>query len=160
DILHTYAIAGLFLLFFYKRNIKTMLIWAFSLLVVINAIFGLTLLVPGDILQDMQASSAGEYYGSIEEYVEVYESAGYVEWVSYRLGTEVAAMLTNLIPAMIPVLAMFLFGLAAGKAGIFRDVAKHLTLIRKVRLVSLLISIPLVVILALFKFNIYDMGIK
>lgn len=160
DILHTYAVAGVFLIFFYKRKIKTMIIWGFSLLFVINALFGLTLILPDFILQEMQADSNIQYNQSIDEYIDVYENAGYAEWVSYRLGTEISTIALNLFTAIIPVFAMFLFGLAAGKAGIFRDVVKHLPFLKKIRLVSFLLSIPFVVILALFLLDIVDLGIK
>jgi uncharacterized protein len=161
DILHTYAVAGLLLLFFYRRKIKTMVIWAFSLLFAINALFSLMLLIPASFLEAAESTSASSMlYGSMEEYLHVYEHAGYVEWVSYRLGTEVPAMLSNLIPAMFPVLAMFLFGLAAGKAGIFRDVDKHLSFIRKIRTLSFVISIPLVLILAMFMTKTWNLGVK
>ncbi|XXM72988.1 DUF418 domain-containing protein [Lysinibacillus sphaericus] len=161
DILHTYAVAGLLLIFFYKRKIKTMVIWAFSLLFVINALFALMLLIPSSFLEQTEsASAASMLYGSMEEYLHVYEHGNYIEWVSYRLGTEVPAMLANLIPAMFPVLAMFLFGLAAGKAGIFRDVEKHAGFIRKIRTLSFVISVPLVLILAMYMTKVWDVGVK
>jgi uncharacterized protein len=161
DILHTYAVAGLLLIFFYKRKIKTMVIWAFSLLFAINALFALMLLIPSSFLEQTEsASAASMLYGSMDEYLHVYEHGNYIEWVSYRLGTEVPAMLANLIPAMLPVLAMFLFGLAAGKAGIFRDINKHVGFIRKIRTLSLVISIPLVLILGMYMTNLWDLGVK
>jgi uncharacterized protein len=161
DILHTYAVAGLLLLFFYKRKIKTMVIWAFSLLFAINVLFSLMLLIPASFLEATESTSASSMlYGSMEEYLHVYEHAGYAEWVSYRLGTEVPAILANLIPALLPVLAMFLFGLAAGKAGIFRDVDKHLPFIKKISILSFVISIPLVVILGMYMTKAWDLGVK
>jgi uncharacterized protein len=161
DILHTYAVAGLLLIFFYRRKIKTMVIWAFSLLFAINALFALMLLIPSSFLEQTEsASAASMLYGSMEEYLHVYEHGSYTEWVSYRLGTEVPAMLANLIPAMFPVLAMFLFGLAAGKAGIFRDVEKHIGFIRKIRTLSFVISVPLVLILAMYMTKVWDLGVK
>jgi uncharacterized protein len=161
DILHTYAIAGLLLLFFYRRKIKTIVIWAFSLLFAINALFSLMLLIPASFLEETEsASAASMLYGSMEEYLHVYEHGSYIEWVSYRLGTEVPAMLANLIPAMFPVLAMFLFGLAAGKAGIFRDVEGHLPFIKKIRTLSFGISVPLVLVLAMYMTKVWDLGVK
>ncbi len=159
DILHTYALAGLFLLLFYKRKITTMLIWAGSLLLVYNAFNSLTLLMPNWLLEEIEVSTAAMESG-ISEYVGVYQNAGYLEWLLYRLGTELPMILLNIIPAMFPVLAMFLIGLAAGKAGIFQDVMKHLQFLKKVRLITLLISIPLVILLALFTLGIMDWGIK
>jgi uncharacterized protein len=160
DILHTYALTGLFLLFFYKRKIKTVIIWAFSLLVVINVLFSLTLLMPDGMLQEIAGTQAASFNDQFNGYVDAYINAGYGEWVSYRLGAEVFPILINSIPAMIPVLAMFLFGLAAGKAGVFKPDTPHLSLIRKIRTITFLISIPLVSILALYKLEILDAGIK
>ncbi|MUV38733.1 uncharacterized protein JNUCC1_02604 [Lentibacillus sp. JNUCC-1] len=160
DILHTYAIAGVFLLFFYKRKIMTMLIWAASLLFVYNAFLGLTLLVPSSFLESMEASESSLMASFLREYVAVYENAGYIEWVTYRLGAELPIILINLIPALIPVFAMFLIGLAAGKAGIFHNIAGHLPLIKKICLITGLISLPLVVLLGLFKMDILDWGVK
>ncbi|MCM3586558.1 DUF418 domain-containing protein [Mesobacillus maritimus] len=160
DILHTYAVAGVFLLFFYNRKLKTILIWAFSLLVVLNLLFALNLFIPREIITEMEESTAGGFAGSLEKYVEVYQQAGYLEWVSYRLGTEVGFVAVNLIPASIPVFAMFLCGLAAGKAGLFHHVSSHLAFIKRIRLITLLISIPLIAVLALLKMDILDFGVK
>lgn len=160
DILHTYAFAGLFLLFFYKRKVKTMLIWAFSLLVVLNLLLSLNLLIPNELLIEMEETNAQGFVEGLGEYVGVYTQAGYFEWVSYRLGTEVSFLAMNLIPASIPVLAMFLFGLAAGKAGLFHKVSNHLAFIKKIRLVTFLISVPLVIVLALLKVDLIDFGFK
>ncbi|MBY0095728.1 DUF418 domain-containing protein [Mesobacillus maritimus] len=160
DILHTYAVAGVFLLFFYKRKIKTMLIWAVSLLVVLNLLFLLNVLIPSEILLEMEAANAQGFARDLAEYMGIYTQAGYVEWVSYRLGTEVGFVAANLIPASIPVFAMFLFGLAAGKAGLFHHVSNHLAFFKKFRWITFLISLPLVVILALLKLDILDLGVK
>ncbi|MBS3680881.1 DUF418 domain-containing protein [Ornithinibacillus massiliensis] len=159
DILHTYALAGFFLLFFYKRKIKTMLIWAGSLLLVYNAFNSLTLLIPSTFLEEVQESSA-VVERAVSNYTEVYQNAGYLELVNFRLGTELPMILFNLILAMLPVLAMFLIGLAAGKAGVFQYVTKYLNLLKQIRLVTFLISIPLTAILALFTLGIVDWGIK
>ncbi|WP_456272375.1 DUF418 domain-containing protein [Bacillus sp. AK031] len=160
DILHTYALTGLFLLFFYKRKIKTMIIWAFSLLALINVLFSLTLLMPDSMLQELEGTQVAAFDDQFNGYVDTYINAGYGEWVSYRLGAEVLPILINSIPAMIPVLAMFLFGLAAGKAGVFKPDTQHLGLVRKIRNITFLISIPLVTLLALYKLEILDAGIK
>ncbi|WP_047986508.1 DUF418 domain-containing protein [Ornithinibacillus californiensis] len=159
DILHTYALAGFFLLLFYKRKIKTMLIWAGSLLLAYNAFSSLTLLIPSSFLEEMEVSTA-VMESTVSEYVTVYQNAGYVEWLSFRLIAELPWILFNIIPAMVPVLAMFLVGLAAGKAGIFQNVTEHLQLVKKVRLITLLISIPLVILLALFILGVMDWGVK
>ncbi|EDL62574.1 DUF418 domain-containing protein, partial [Bacillus sp. SG-1] len=160
DILHTYALTGLLLLFFYKRKIKTMIIWAFSLLLVINILFSISLLMPSGLLQNFQEMNEAAYNQQFGEYVAAYTTAGFGELVSYRLGAELVPLIFNIIPAMIPVLAMFLFGLAAGKAGIFKPDTEHLGFIHKIRNITFLISIPLVTLLALFKLEILGAGIK
>ncbi|RIW29199.1 DUF418 domain-containing protein [Bacillus salacetis] len=160
DILHTYALTGLLLLAFYKRKIKTMIIWAFSLLFAINVLFALSLLLPSGLLEELQGMNVSMYNDLIGGYVDAYTTASYGELISYRLDAEVVPLILNAIPAMIPVLAMFLFGLAAGKAGIFKPDTPHLGLIRKIRNITLLISIPLVTLLALYKLEILGAGIK
>ncbi|WP_226669990.1 DUF418 domain-containing protein [Metabacillus litoralis] len=160
DILHTYAITGFLLLLFYKRKIKTMIIWAISLLVVYNLMMSISLIVPDSILDEINKESMLVYEEKIDEYVEAYESAGYVEWVSYRIQTEVIPVLSNLIVNMIPILAMFLFGLAAGKAGVFKPNTSYQSLIRKVSLIMAFVSIPLLVLLALAKLEILGKGFK
>lgn len=160
DILHTYALTGILLIFFYKRKIKTILIWAFSLLFLFHALLSALLLVPEDALKEIERSTSELHSGKLASYIDVYEHAGYVEWVSYRIQTELVAVLQNVPFALIPVLALFLFGLAAGKAGIFQPNTKYIELIRKICFSSLIISIPLVSILALYKLEFFHAGIK
>ncbi|WP_096271263.1 DUF418 domain-containing protein [Paucisalibacillus globulus] len=159
DILHTYALAGLFLLLFYKRKIITMLIWAGSLLLVYNAFNLLTLLIPNSFLEQIEVPRT-VMESAVSEYASVYQNAGYLEWLSYRLGAELPMIFLNIIPAMLPVLAMFLIGLAAGKAGIFQNISKYLPFIKKVCFITLLISIPLLILLGLFTFGVLDWGVK
>lgn len=160
DILHTYAITGFLLLFFYKRKIKTMIIWAISLLVLFNLFLSLSLILPESILDEINEESMLIYEGKIDEYIETYESAGYAEWVSYRIQTEVIPVLSNLIGNMIPILAMFLFGLAAGKAGIFKPNSSYHRFIRKIQIIMGVVSIPLLVFLALAKLDMLATGFK
>lgn len=160
DILHTYAITGVFLLFFYKRKVKTIVIWAFCLLVIFNTILSLQLLAPKEMIQEIIETSHVAYNEEIDVYMNVYEKAGYLEWVTYRFQIEVIAVLNNLIFTILPVLAMFLFGLAAGKARIFNRLSEHVGFIRKIRNITFLISIPLVIILALYKLEVFDVGVN
>lgn len=159
DILHTYALAGLFLLLFYKRKIITMLIWAGSLLLVYNAFNLLTLLIPNSFLEQIEVPRT-VMESAVSEYASVYQNAGYLEWLSYRLGAELPMIFLNIIPAMLPVLAMFLIGLAAGKAGFFQNISKYLPFIKKICFITLLISIPLLIFLGLFTFGVLDWGVK
>ncbi|WP_273129325.1 DUF418 domain-containing protein [Bacillus weihaiensis] len=160
DILHTYAITGLLLLFFYKRKIKTILIWAFSLLFVYNALMSMPLLIPSDLYEAIQEEYQPYYEEHADEYVEMYKTASYTEWVSYRFNTEVVVILGNMIANIPPILALFLFGLAAGKAGIFKRTEEFISLLKRVQVWTMGIGAVLVTMLALFKTEILDMGVK
>ncbi|WP_338449666.1 DUF418 domain-containing protein [Niallia oryzisoli] len=159
DILHTYALTGFLLLLFYKRKPKTLLIWAFSLLLVFHAMVSAQFLVPASKLEAFTTESSQEDAGKLAEYVDMYENATYIEWVSYRLQTEMGMILANIPFTIITVLAMFLFGLYAGKIGVFKPDSPHLSMIKKIWLTTLVLSIPLVALLAIYKLNIIDVGV-
>jgi uncharacterized protein len=159
DILHTYAIAGFLLLLFYKRKPKTLLIWAFSLLFVFYSLASVPLFIPESTLEEIAATTNADTESKVEEYVDMYENGNYLEWVSYRFQTEVIPILLKTPLIMITILAMFLFGLYAGKIGIFKSNTPYQTMIKKIRLISFLLSIPLVSLLAIFKLDLIDLGI-
>lgn len=159
DILHTYAIAGLLLLMFYNRKTKTLLIWAFSLLLIFHALMSIHFLVPKEMLEAMEAEMQNSEQG-LSEYVNIYENASYFEWVTFRLGAEISPILSQLPFTMIPVLAMFLFGLYAGKIGVFQSNSPHWRTVKKTWLSTLILSIPFVAYLALLKLSIVDLGVK
>ncbi len=96
--------------------------------------------------------------GKLAEYVEMYENAPYLELVAYRLQTEIGMVLANIPFTIITVLAMFLFGLYAGKIGVFRAVSDHLRMLKKVWWITLLLGLPLVALLASFKTGAIDTG--
>ncbi|MDQ0245469.1 uncharacterized protein J2S09_003046 [Bacillus fengqiuensis] len=159
DILHTYAIAGILLLFFYRRKNKTLLIWAFSLLFLIHALMSVQLLLPSSMLEEMKATNVQSHSDKLPEYMDIYEHASYLEWVAYRWDTEIIRILSNLPITMIPVLAMFLFGLYAGRMGLFQADTPHLRLIKKTRLTAFLLSLPFLVLLAVLKLDVLNAGI-
>ncbi|MFC3885159.1 DUF418 domain-containing protein [Bacillus songklensis] len=159
DILHVYAITGLLLLFFYKRENKTLLAWAFSLLFVIHALMSIQFFIPASTLEEMKEASQQDHSGKLTEYMQVYGNANYAEWVSYRFDTEIIPILMNLPVTMTMVLAMFLFGLYAGRMGFFQPDTPHLHFIKKTQMITFLLSVPLVIFLALLKLHIVDPGI-
>ena len=159
DILHTYAIAGFLLLLFYKRKPKTLLIWAFSLLFVFHALLSVPFFMPQSTLEEMAATTNADKETKVEEYVDMYENGSYFEWVSYRFQTEVIPIFLKSPLVMFTILAMFLFGLYAGKIGIFKPNSPYQNMIKKIWLISLILSIPLVSLLAVFKLDLIDLGI-
>ncbi len=158
DILHTYAIAGFLLMLFYKLRNKTIIIWAFSLMVLYYSLIASQLLLPATSLE--QSARISQQIGTekVAEAINIYQNASYVEWLSYRMDNEVSIVLTN-APFVIPtVLAMFLFGLYAGRRGVFQQVSHHIKFIKNVWIVSLILSIPLMVMLLLTELNIFQWG--
>ncbi|WP_110113127.1 DUF418 domain-containing protein [Bacillus sp. CGMCC 1.16541] len=158
DILHLYAITGFLLLFFYKRKPKTILIWAFSILFLFHALISLTFLVPETMLEDMQADMQEGYDEKLNNYVAVYEQASYIDWVLYRIDIEIPSILANLPITLMPVLSLFLFGLYAGKIGLFERVEEQRNLLRKVQVFSFLIGVIFAILLGLVKTKGWNVG--
>lgn len=158
DILHTYALTGFLLLLFYKRKIKTILIWAFSLLFVFYSLICVPFFIPASILEEAAKASKGKE-SKIEEYVGMYEQSNYLEWVSYRFDTEVIPIISQTPLVMFTILAMFLFGLYAGKIGIFQPNSLHHPKVRKIWWSTLILSIPLVTMVAILKLELIDLGV-
>lgn len=159
DILHTYAIAGLILLLFYKRKTKAILIWAGSLLAVFHLILIAAFSMSNDTVKELAATYEQKKAQELPTYLDMYQHAEYLDWVAYRIDTEILILTLQLPLSIMPVLAMFLFGLCAGKLGVFYPNTPHLPLVNKVWHRSLLISIPLVVLLAALKLSWIDAGL-
>ncbi|MFT9846811.1 DUF418 domain-containing protein [Aneurinibacillus sp. REN35] len=152
DILHTYALVGFLLLLFYKRSNTALIGWGLGLLCSYYALLALQLVVEptSSYAAQQQVISAAK----LEEAVRMYQDASYTEWLAYRLQAEVTLILSNapfLIPAILP---LFLFGLYAGRRGIFQHPEQHRTFVTRVWIISLLISAPLVAAVALVHMDI------
>lgn len=156
DILHTYAVAGLFLLLFYKRKLKTILIWAAVLLILFHALLSIPFFIPEESFVQMKESVEQNKAQELGQYVNMYEQADYSDWLAYRFHKEVLPLLPEQPIAMMSVLAMFLFGLCAGRMGMFQGNTHHLPLIRKIWVAALVLSIPLVAFLAVLKLSFLD----
>jgi uncharacterized protein len=108
-----------------------------------------------EIMQQMEQKNEGQ----MEEYVEMYESGPYLEWVGYRIGVEILPRLSQEFFIIIEVLALFLFGLYAGKTGIFQSYNTHKKKIKGVWLTTFILSIPLAGMVAALKMNVIDHGV-
>jgi uncharacterized protein len=157
DILHTYALIGFLLLFFYKRSNKTIIGWAFGLLFAFYALLTAQLLFePASFIAQRQAIGTEK----LGEAIKMYQDVSYPDWITYRAKTEVTVILSNtpfLIPSILP---MFLFGLYAGRRGIFQHPAQHVIFIKRVWFISMLLSIPLTVLVALLHFEVLSFGAR
>ncbi|CEH31888.1 hypothetical protein AM501_07965 [Aneurinibacillus migulanus] len=157
DILHAYAIVGFALLLFYKRSNKVILGWAFGLLFVFYCIPIAQLLFesPSYITEKQTAGIT-----KLNEAVKIYQDATYVDWLAYRVKTEVAFVLESSPIMVFVVLPMFLFGLYAGQKGIFQQPAEHTTFVRRVWSFSLLLSVPLTMFVACLELGLLSFGIR
>ncbi|WP_280768096.1 DUF418 domain-containing protein [Salipaludibacillus daqingensis] len=156
DILIIYALTGVFLLFFYKRKPKTVLIWAF-LLILIPAIFigfmGLLIYLAGDMIPaDMESTASGMQM--LEQSVAAYSSGSIAEIFTQR-ATDYAFMFSNYLFMMPVVLGMFLFGVYVAKTKIYKNIETHLALIRKIWIWSLVIGLPFNI---LFVYSYFEQG--
>lgn len=141
DILVLYALLGaLLLLFFRRRAPRTLLIWAGIMLVVsatiVGGLIGLALLAqlsPDSAAQtsrEFAESEAGLRAGAAEAR-EVYATGSFGEITAQRL-RDLGLAYSLIIFLGFNAFAMFLLGLYAGRRGIFRDMAAHLPLFRKI----------------------------
>ncbi|GGE57647.1 DUF418 domain-containing protein [Priestia taiwanensis] len=134
DILHTYALLGVFLLFFYRCKAKTILIWAISLFIIAHTAV-LYLLTEG--IRKVTLTSPPNYFYEWATHVQTRAS----DFFSLKL-------LAQLL--MSPeILSLFLFGLYVGKKGFFYKIEEYRNSLRKWQIgsliVGLLLCIPIVI---------------
>lgn len=147
DILHSYALIGFFLLLFYRRKAKTVLIWGLSLILIFQFFVGASALLAYvgeqfDESLNFSEKIRTETLEDGEKKIEAYTTLSYPELLKWRMPNELVDILTN-EPFVIPdLLGMFLLGLYAGKINLFRRVSELKRRLRIVQLVTLLISIP------------------
>lgn len=158
DILHLYAVTGLFLLLFYNRKPKTILIWSISLFMLYYAFTALQLLLPTSILETFQQTNTQQGKQELLQYVQMYKESHYMDWVTYRLGVEIPVFLFNLPFGLINILPIFLLGLLAGKLNIFNVDSRNI--IKKTWITTFILGIPTTALLALFMLSIIDTGIR
>lgn len=157
DILVTYALFGFVLLLFRDLSPRTLLIWAIALLAGMALLLGAGIAFVELQRADPVASSAilnAEREQRASAQMEIvrdtalYQGGSYGELVEARTLPPVG-LIYNLVTQGIPVLAMFLLGLYAGKRGILADVPAHLPLLRRVRLWGLVLGLTLSTLLVL-----------
>jgi uncharacterized protein len=150
DILIVYALLAFVLVLFRYRQPKTLLWWAFILLFIpilmMSLLFGLVIL--GSLVQSEAelASQHQQYLTSLQEMIEqslsAYGTGSFADVFSQRV-TDLSFIYQSVFISLPTILAMFLFGVYAVKINVFREVRKHISLVKKVWLWSLLIGIPL-----------------
>jgi uncharacterized protein len=151
DILVVYSLLAFILVLFRNAQPKTLLIWAFILLILpvimVALLYGMMFLGSMVIDDTQLAAEHSEYLDHLNILISqsflAYGEGSLADIFSQR-ATDLGHMYQSAILFFPTVLAMFLFGVYAVKRNIFRTVAEHLPFIKKVWLWSMLIGVPLV----------------
>lgn len=137
DILHTYAVIGLFLLGFFRKKEETVLRMSLGLLlfsmipIALLAVIGVDM---GDNSESMPSSAAGFWQNALDT-------------IRHELGNELSAS-----PQLLPeLLGLFLLGLYCGKKQVFQQIDRYRRPVRILQAIGLLATVPSwVMILVLF----------
>lgn len=141
DILVLYAVLGTILLLFFRRRApRTLLIWAGIMLVastlIVGGLSGLALLAqltPESAAETNRvlAETQAELREAAAQAQEAYATGSFAEVTAQRL-RDLNQAYSLVIFLGFNAFAMFLLGLYAGRRGIFRDIAAHVPLFRKI----------------------------
>lgn len=157
DILVTYALFGCALLLFRNQSPRALLIWALALLASMTLLLGAGIavvelqradLVAGGTILAAEREQLATMQAEIARDTALYQGGSYADLVAARTFPPVG-LIYNLVTQGIPVLAMFLLGLYAGKRGILADVPAHFPLLRRVRFWALALGLTLSTLLVL-----------
>ncbi|TFE00179.1 DUF418 domain-containing protein [Jeotgalibacillus sp. R-1-5s-1] len=155
DILFMYGATGFVLLFFVRRKVKTLLIWATVLLVLTSALsFG-----------GQEFAVTPEEKARLSEYVadtnDIYQNGTYAEIMHHRTTEdpfviESGAFFFILLFAPFMILPMFLYGMAAAKINVFSKLHFHRNTFKK----AAIWLIPAGLLLKGFAYFATDLGIS
>lgn len=137
DILWTYAVAGIFLLLFYKLSPKTNLITG---IVILSAGTVFTLLIAGlgSMMGDIEAASSFRLWFDMQETI---LNGSYIDMIIMN-SSIMTLMLFQAFVTVPNVLAMFLIGLYAAQKGIFQNLDAHRSLINRTAVIGLSVGLP------------------
>lgn len=133
DILHTYALCGFLLLLFYKCQPKTILIWALSILGIIQI---LTLL--GGLVTMFFSAEALELVAT-----PVLPLQDWTSQVQERFTAFYSETLGSIRIVAPEILSLFLLGLYAGKKDIFRRAKELDSKLKKVQIITFIATLPI-----------------
>ncbi|UUZ91455.1 DUF418 domain-containing protein [Paenibacillus sp. P25] len=156
DVLHIYALIGCLLMLFYRRRDKTVFIWAISIFVIFFAMFALAFLQPEEALNAGGGMKIAEDTAAAA--IQVYQQGNYGEWLAFHIQNEV---LPNLMAEQISypsMLAMMLLGFYFGRIGVFENIGNYTGLFRKIRNISGILSLFVVIALACTRLGYVEFG--
>ena len=143
DILHTYALIGLILL--WKRDkteeslLRGILIWLL-IAAFLNGVLTAMIEVP-TLFHAMVTSERIPYAD------EIYSQGSYLELLRFRLVYEVQNIPVDLLFILPKILGLFYMGFYLGRIGLFENLNKHRDWIKKTFSISALVSLVLILIL-------------
>jgi uncharacterized protein len=155
DILVIYSILAFILILFRHSQPKTLLWWAFILLIIpiilMSLLFGLLFL--SSVIQDeaslitQQEAYLASLHEMIDQSLAAYGKGSFADIFSQRV-TDLRYIFESVFISAPVILAMFLFGVYSVKINIFREVNKRAAFIKKIWLGSMLIGLPLALVQA------------
>ncbi|AJY74839.1 DUF418 domain-containing protein [Paenibacillus beijingensis] len=159
DILRTYGLLGCLLLLFYRRKERTVLRWAISILIVFLLMFSLSFLQPAADLKESQSKNYTAAQQDSAAAIVAYQSGNYREWLAFHLNEDVLPALA-MEPITYPsTFGMMLLGFYGGRIRLFQRIAEFIPLLRKIRIISGLISLLVTALLAMARLKAIDFGV-
>lgn len=159
DILHFYAVIGVFLLLFRNKNEKTLLIWSAILIiipiVIVGGFIALAAAVDGQDIVGYDLAQHLEKQAQIS--LQVYSQGSFTEILQQRL-SDFSFVLGNMFVMSPQVMAMFLLGTYAARQRLIQDINVNGPLLRKVWLCSLIVGIPFIFLQFTGKYNLLGMS--
>lgn len=134
DILNMYALVGIWLLLFYNKRPKTILVWAIILLSIAIIFNGMIYLGPtvSEILEETLIHSELQQYNPL---IDIPHKIG------YRFNLFKDYSISGAISYTPEILSLFLFGLYAGKIKFFNRLEEFSFYLKKSQLISFILSL-------------------
>ena len=133
DILNMYALIGIWLLLFYNRKDKTILIWAVLLLCIATVFNGLIYL-GADITLFLDNSLI---HRALPQYNPLHDL---IQKIAYRFNLFKGISILNAIQYTPEILSLFLFGLYVGKIKFFNRLEEFVSILKRAQIISLILS--------------------
>ncbi|MGM9985958.1 MAG: DUF418 domain-containing protein [Bacillaceae bacterium] len=143
DILHTYAFIGFFLLLFYKREAKTLIKWAVGLFILAILLQLSSAFAPANNTTEITPffTAYTNTNGEINYFIH------FIDQLKERWNFFLWMMPVEIIANPIEFIPLFLAGMATAKMGVFTETAKYIKGIKRIQLISLLCSIPFLLLM-------------
>ncbi|SER40778.1 DUF418 domain-containing protein [Salipaludibacillus aurantiacus] len=156
DILVIYALTGFFLLLFYKSTPKTVLVWAFLLILIpvsFISLMAILIFMAGDLIpSDAESMAIGMQM--LEQSITAYGSGNTADIFSQR-AADYSFMFSNYVFMMPVILGMFLFGVYIAKTEKYKDIPSHIPFFKRVWKWSLAVGLPFNV---MFVYSYFEQG--